>query len=1020
MRIDWRKLLLRLALGAGALVLLLLIAGWVLTAIYGPTIKQRTLAEANARLKATLNFDAVEISFFRYFPAPTVSLTDLSLIGRDRFAGDTLVAFGRADLSVNLFSLIGSEGIEVTGLDLDRLVVRALVLPDGAANWDIVVPDTATPKPGAEGGSAFRLRLASYRADRASIHYRDQTFPIDLRVDGVTHSGSGDLTATVIELVTKSQIGHISLTYGGVRYLHGQRVTGNVGLGIDLSDPAAMKVSLRNSTARLNELSLSLDGTITLRKDDMPLDLRFALGESNLKGLLSLVPALYQNQFEKLDASGIVALQGSVKGVYSATTIPGFDLALQVADGNFGYQGLPAKVTGLGMDLAISNPTGVIDRTVIDLKRLTAAIAGQPLEARLRVEGLRRPRLDGAVKAALDLAVIPQVYPLPDYQLAGKFAADASFSGVLDSTTFPTAKGYVSLTDGRIVAKQIPVPLEGITAKLFVENSSPDGKNLVLRLDPFSLTLGGNAFTARALISGLADPAYDIAVKGSLDLALIDSLFPEAGRRLTGTFAGELATAGRVSDVQKKHYDRLTGSGAASLTGFTFASSASPVSVSIPLARMSLSPSAITLAEFRSQLGRSDLSLDGAIYDAVPYLLGKGALRGTLTARSKQLDLNEFLAGAAPAPKSKADTTAAPLKAPILPKEVDLVFTASADEVKYTQLSMREFTGIITLRDQVLRLVDCRFAAAGGKFSATAAYDTRRPAQPHSSLAMKIESLDIAQAVAQLPIIPQLAPIALFTQGSLNSDFSLSTDLKPNLMPDLGTLSMAGSFEALKAAIKGFPVTQALANSGKMSFLDNLSIERAAFKAGFTNGRLQVQPFTFPVAGQKVTVSGSNGLDQSLDYRVGVEVPSAQLAAVSGAAQGLLGKLGISQLPATVTLNFGVGGTATKPIISPLAPSLGSGGTAEGGAATSVSGAVKQQLTDTLGKARANAEAKLQAEKERRLQEVQQKAAAETERLNQDAQKAKADAERRAKEELDRKKKEAEDKLKKLNPFKKN
>jgi AsmA-like C-terminal region len=526
--------------------------------------------------------------------------------------------------------------------------------------------------------------------------------------------------------------------------------------------------------------------------------------------------------------------------------------------------------------------------------------------------------------------------------------------------------------------------------------------------------------TAKAHVNGLLDPVYDIAMKGSLDLALIDSLFPEVGRKLAGTFAGEFATAGRVSDAQKKRYDKLTGSGSASLSNFTFASTASPVPVSIPVAKMSLSPSAITLTEFRSQLGRSDLALEGAIYDIVPYLLGKGALRGTLTARSKQLDLNEFLGSSTTATPASKDTAKVELQAPMLPKDVDIVFTATADEVKYTQLSMREFAGIITLKDQVLRLVDCRFAAAGGKFSATASYDTHRPMQPHSSLAMKIESLDIAQAVAQLPIIPQLAPLARFTQGLLNTDFNLSTDLKPNLMPDLGTLTMAGSFEALKAAIKGFPVTQALARSGKMNFLDNLTVDRAAFKAGFTNGRLQVQPFSFPVAGQKVTVSGSNGLDQSLDYRVGVEVPSAQLAAITGAAQGVLGKLGIGQLPATITLNFGVGGTATKPIISPLAPSLGSGGAPESGPATSVTGAVKQQLADTLGKARAAAEEKLKAEKERLQQEAQQKATEEVERLKQDAEKAKADAERRAKEEIERKKKEAEEKLRKLNPFKKN
>lgn len=1004
---NWRKLLTRVGIGVAGFLLLLLAAGWILTAVYGESIKQKVLAEANRRLNATLSFDRVELTFFRHFPAPTVSLTELSLVGQGRFQGDTLVAFDRIDAGVNLFSLFG-PAIEVTRLDVDRLKVRALVLADGAANWDIVKPDTAAPDSAApaDTGSAFRLRLSRYAVSRGSIRYRDQTFPMDLRLEGVNHTGRGDLTATVIDLRTENAIDHLALSYAGTDYLTGQRVTGRVGLRMDLS---TMTFTLIDNAIKLNELPLRAEGSIQLRDNDMPLDLKLGLEKSDLKGLLSLVPALYKNQFDQLQAEGTVALQATVKGAYSETTLPGFSLGLQVQEGSFGYSSLPERVQHLNVDLGIDNPSGVIDRTVVDLRRLHAEVAGQVIDARIKVAGLKRPQLEGAVKGKLDLASIEKFYPLPDYELAGVLEADATFAGVLDSTRWPTAKGLVVLTNGRIAAKQLPQPLEAMNARLSLDNPTADGQQLTLRLEPFSLSLAQQPLSGRVQIKGLVDPAYDIALKGTLDLAVIDTLFPEAGRTLAGILKADLATTGRVSDVQKKRYDRLTGSGFVSLEQFAFESPASPVPVRIAAARGELSPQALRLTQFDATLGRSDLRLEGGLYELVPYLLGKGDLRGTLTAQSRLLDLNEFMAEGG-ASTSTTDSSAK-LEAPMLPKGVDLYFQAEAGEVRFSRLEMKEFKGLVTLKDQVLRIVDCRFGAAGGTFVANAAYDTRTPERPHTTLAVKVAQLDIAQAVAAMPLIEQLAPVARYTRGLLNTDLNLSTDLRPDLMPDLGTLSMSGAFEALQAAVRGFPVTQALASTGKLSFLDNLAIERAAFSAQIRDGRVQVQPFSFPIqAGSErstVTVSGSSGLDQSLDYRVGVAVPPA----LGGAAvQGLLSQV-TGSAPGEVTLNFGVGGTAMRPVIRPLAPSLAAGGATTGSgavktavkdAATQAVAPIKKQAEDSLAKAKAAAEAQLKAEQER---------------LRQEAEKAKLEAERRAKDELERKKKEAADKLKKLNPF---
>ena len=87
--------------------------------------------EANAMLAARLDFEKLDISLLRHFPNASVELKGLTLVGVDRFEGDTIVAARRISVVVNLMSLFGDSGFEVT----DKIGVA--IFADGAAYDDI-------------------------------------------------------------------------------------------------------------------------------------------------------------------------------------------------------------------------------------------------------------------------------------------------------------------------------------------------------------------------------------------------------------------------------------------------------------------------------------------------------------------------------------------------------------------------------------------------------------------------------------------------------------------------------------------------------------------------------------------------------------------------------------------------------------------------------------------------------------------------------------------------------------------
>src|SRR5436305_2029868 len=66
--------------------------------------------QINKSLTAKVDFNDLDISFFRHFPKVSVALTGLQVVGTDDFAKDTLVSAKDIDVALNLMSVIrGSD-----------------------------------------------------------------------------------------------------------------------------------------------------------------------------------------------------------------------------------------------------------------------------------------------------------------------------------------------------------------------------------------------------------------------------------------------------------------------------------------------------------------------------------------------------------------------------------------------------------------------------------------------------------------------------------------------------------------------------------------------------------------------------------------------------------------------------------------------------------------------------------------------------------------------------------------------
>jgi uncharacterized protein YbjQ (UPF0145 family) len=153
----------------------------------------------------------------------------------------------------------------------------------------------------------------------------------------------------------------------------------------------------------------------------------------------------------------------------------------------------------------------------------------------------------------------------------------------------------------------------------------------------------------------------------------------------------------------------------------------------------------------------------------------------------------------------------------------------------------------------------------------------------------------------------------------------------------------------------------------KLHFLDNpgLNAVRAAFQ--IKEGRLFVQPFDVKIGGTTINVAGSNGLDQSLAYTLGLKVPRSMLGGAANQAISSLasqaGKVGVD-LSAAPEIGLGIqlGGTVTSPTVKADVSS----------AASSVKETAQQAVTQAVNQKVDSAGARLVAEAEQKAAAIRQ------------------------------------------------
>lgn len=759
----------------GVILLLLLILPFAFQGKLAKLVKE----EGNKMLNAQFDFRTLNISLLRNFPSASVSLEDFWLKGTGPFENDTLIQAGELTAAVNLFSLFGDGGYDISRIIVKDTRVHAIVLEDGRPNWDVMKPSPDAETPEDETAQeTFRIKLQKLSVDNLSVVYDDRQGGVFADLSRLEADCSGDFGSdrTVVDL--KMETPSLTCRTGGIPLLN--KVSLEADMDVD-ADLAGGKFTLRENMLRLNAIQLNLDGWLAQTKQGMDMDLRLNTNEVGFKELLSLIPAIYAKDFQDLKTDGKVTLNAFARGSMEGNTkVPQFEVNLDVKDAMFRYPSLPAGVEKINISALVRNAGGPLDATEISVA-------------------------------------------------------------------------------------------------------------------PFDFVLAGNPFSLNATVkTPVSDPDFHLTARGKLDLGKVKEVYPLDDMQLNGLVQADLELGGRFSMVEKEQYEQMQAKGSLRLNQMKLVLKDMPP-VDIQQSVFTFSPRYLQLSETTVNIGKNDLTLDSRFENYLGYALKGSTLKGTLNVSSNHLNLNDFMS---------ADTTAAVAEVPAdtvamgvirVPENIDFQMQAAFRELLFDKMTLTDGKGTLLVRNGTVDMRNLSFNTMGGSVTMNGAYAAPQKKQPELNAAFDMRNISFAQAYQDLGLVQQLAPIFAGLKGNFSGNLQIDTPLDATMSPVMSAVQGKGALSTKDLSLSGVKFIDQVADIVKKPSLKEIKVKDLNIDFEIKDGRVTTKPFDLKLGDYNMNLSGSTGLDQTIDYTGKITMP----------ADGIASKLG--------TVDMTIGGTFTSP-----------------------------------------------------------------------------------------------------------
>lgn len=496
------------------------------------------------------------------------------------------------------------------------------------------------------------------------------------------------------------------------------------------------------------------------------------------------------------------------------------------------------------------------------------------------------------------LSLIPAIYAkdFQDLKTDGKVTLNAFARGSMEGNTkVPQFEVNLDVKDAMFRYPSLPAGVEKINISALVRNAGGPLDATEISVAPFDFVLAGNPFSLNATVkTPVSDPDFHLTARGKLDLGKVKQVYPLDDMQLNGLVQADLELGGRLSMVEKEQFEQMQAKGSLRLNQMKLVLKDMPP-VDIQQSVFTFSPRYLQLSETTVNIGKNDLTLDSRFENYLGYALKGSTLKGTLNVSSNHLNLNDFMS---------ADTTAAVAEVPAdtaamgvirVPENIDFQMQAAFRELLFDKMTLTDGKGTLLVRNGTVDMRNLSFNTMGGSVTMNGAYAAPQNKQPELNAAFNMRNISFAQAYQDLGLVQQLAPIFAGLKGNFSGNLQIDTPLDATMSPVMSAVQGKGALSTKDLSLSGVKFIDQVADIVKKPSLKEIKVKDLNIDFEIKDGRVTTKPFDLKLGDYNMNLSGSTGLDQTIDYTGKITMP----------ADGIASKLG--------TVDMTIGGTFTSP-----------------------------------------------------------------------------------------------------------
>ena len=507
------------------------------------------------------------------------------------------------------------------------------------------------------------------------------------------------------------------------------------------------------------------------------------------------------------------------------------------------------------------------------------------------------------------LSLIPAIYTkdFETLKTSGNVSMEAFAKGKMEGKNVPQLSIKLNVKDGMFRYPSLPAGVDNIQVGVSITNPGGDADLTKIKIQPFSFSLAGNPFSLTADIqTPVSDPDFSFAAQGTLNLGKIKDVYPVEDMELNGIIQADINAAGKLSYIEKEVYDKISASGNIQLKNMVLKIKDMP-DVTIQQSIFSFTPQYLNLSETTVNIGKNDLTADCRFENYMAYALKGKTIKGSLNVRSNYFNLNDFmtaendsLATATDGSTTTASENTEAAGIVRVPKNIDFIMNADMKQVLFDQMTLTDLNGKLLIKDGVVDMKNLSMNAMGGKVVMNGAYSTAKENEnPDLNASFSMAGLSFAQTFKELDMIQQFAPIFEGLKGNFSGNMKIATELDNTMSPLMNTLQGNGTLQTKDLSLSGVNAIDKIADAINNPDLKNITVKDIDIDFQIKDGRLSTAPFDIKLGSTTLNLSGSTGLDQTIDYTGKIKLPAS-----SGS---------ISQL---TTLDLKIDGTFSSPNIS--------------------------------------------------------------------------------------------------------